>query len=208
MNRPDGAAPNAAPDPVTWVAPRAIEGDQVRLEPLGRRHAAGLAVVGVDPEIWTFMPCPPDIVAFIDRAALEQEEGQRVAFAIIDRHSGTAIGSTSFLDVQPLHRRVEIGWTWIGRAYWRTAINTETKLLLLTHAFDRMGAERVALKTDGRNVRSQAAIARLGAQREGVLRRHMRLPDGFIRDTVYYSILREEWPLVREGLRQRLGASG
>jgi RimJ/RimL family protein N-acetyltransferase len=130
--------------------------------------------------------------------------GRYVAWATVDRASGRAIGSTRFGDISPADGRLEIGWTWIAPSYQRTAANTEAKLLQLRYAFDDLGATRVALKTDGRNVRSQAAIERLGAVREGVLRRHMRLPDGFIRDTVYYSILAEEWPAVRDRLEERL----
>jgi RimJ/RimL family protein N-acetyltransferase len=127
-----------------------------------------------------------------------------VAWATVDRASGRAIGSTRFGDIEPDHGRVEIGWTWIAPAFQRTAVNTEAKLLQLTYAFETLGAGRVALKTDGRNERSQAAIARLGAVREGVLRRHTRLPDGFVRDTVYYSILADEWPAVKARLTERL----
>jgi RimJ/RimL family protein N-acetyltransferase len=127
-----------------------------------------------------------------------------VAWATVDRASGRALGSTRFGDIEPDHDRVEIGWTWIAPAFQRTAVNTEAKLLQLTYAFETLGAGRVALKTDGRNERSQAAIARLGALREGVLRRHTRLPDGHVRDTVYYSILADEWPAVKARLEERL----
>jgi RimJ/RimL family protein N-acetyltransferase len=128
-----------------------------------------------------------------------------VAWATVDASTGRAIGSSRFGDVAPEHGRVEIGWTWIAPSHQRSAINTEAKLLQLGYAFGELGATRVALKTDGRNMRSQAAIERLGAQREGTLRRHLRLPDGFIRDTVYFSILAEEWPAVKARLEERLG---
>ena len=127
-----------------------------------------------------------------------------VAWATVDAASGRAIGASRFGDIAPEHGRVEIGWTWIAPSHQRTAVNTEAKLLQLGYAFDQLGATRVALKTDGRNLRSQAAIERLGAQREGTLRRHVRLPDGFIRDTVYFSILAEEWPAVKARLEERL----
>jgi len=127
-----------------------------------------------------------------------------VAWATVDAASGRGIGSTRFGDIAPEHGRVEIGWTWIAPSHQRTAANTEAKLLQLGYAFDDLGATRVALKTDGRNERSQAAIERLGAVREGVLRRHLRLPDGYLRDTVYFSILSGEWPAVKARLEERL----
>ncbi len=127
-----------------------------------------------------------------------------VAWATVERASGSAVGSTRFGDIAPEHDRVEIGWTWISPLPAPTAVNTEAKLLQLTYAFETLGAGRVALKTDGRNERSQRAIERLGAVREGTLRRHMRLPDGYVRDTVYYSILADEWPAVKARLTERL----
>jgi RimJ/RimL family protein N-acetyltransferase len=131
-------------------------------------------------------------------------DGRYVAWATVALDTGRAVGSTRFGDIDVPSERVEIGWTWLAPSRWRTPINTEAKLLQLAHAFDELGAGRVALKTDLRNARSQAAIERLGATREGVLRRHMRLADGFIRDTVYYSILRDEWPPIRDRLTARL----
>jgi RimJ/RimL family protein N-acetyltransferase len=127
-----------------------------------------------------------------------------VAWATVALDSGHAVGSTRFGDIDVPSERVEIGWTWLAPSRWRSAVNSEAKLLQLTYAFDELGAGRVALKTDGRNERSQAAIERLGGVREGTLRRHMRMPDGFIRDTVYYSILAGEWPPIRDRLRARL----
>jgi N-acetyltransferase len=127
-----------------------------------------------------------------------------VAWATVDAATDRAVGSTRFGDIAPEHGRVEIGWTWIAPSHQRSAINTEAKLLQLSYAFDELGASRVALKTDGRNLRSQAAIERLGAEREGTLRKHMRMPDGFIRDTVYFSILADEWPSVKARLEERL----
>jgi RimJ/RimL family protein N-acetyltransferase len=127
-----------------------------------------------------------------------------VAWATVERATRQAVGSTRFGDIAPEHGRVEIGWTWIAPSRQRTAVNTEAKLLQLTYAFETLGAGRVALKTDARNSRSQRAIERLGAVREGVLRRHIRLPDGYMRDTVYYSILGDEWPAVKARLEERL----
>ncbi|HRJ48186.1 MAG TPA: GNAT family protein, partial [Opitutaceae bacterium] len=125
-------------------------------------------------------------------------------FAVIRRADGRAVGSTSYLDIAPEHRRIEIGWTWLGAEARRTAINTECKYLLLRHAFETLGCGRVQLKTDARNLRSQAAIERIGAKREGVLRRHLVMPDGFVRDTVMFSILAEEWPAVKARLEANL----
>jgi RimJ/RimL family protein N-acetyltransferase len=130
-----------------------------------------------------------------------QARGEGLAFAIIDQGRGEAVGGTTYMDVAMADRRLEIGNTWLGRAAWRTAINTEAKLLLLRHAFETLGCHRVQMKTDARNLRSQAAIERLGAKREGVLRQHLVLPDGFVRDTVMYSVIAAEWPGVKARLQ-------
>ena len=127
-----------------------------------------------------------------------------MAWATVDAATGRAIGSTRFGDIAPEHGRLEIGWTWIAPSHQRSAANTEAKLLQLTYAFEELGATRVALKTDGRNERSQRAIERIGGVREGVLRRHIRLPDGYLRDTVYFSILADEWPAAKARLTARL----
>ncbi len=143
--------------------------------------------------------------AWYGEAASGVADGRFVVWATVALDTGRAVGSSRFGDIDLPSERLEIGWTWLAPSRWRTALNSEVKLLQLTHAFDELGAGRVALKTDGRNAQSQAAIERLGAVREGVLRRHMRLPDGHIRDTVYYSILRDEWPAIRERLSARIG---
>lgn len=140
----------------------------------------------------------------IRQALLETEAGREEAFAIVASSSGRAVGSTRFLDIRRAHRALEIGWTWIGDTWRRTAINTECKLLLLGHAFDAHGAHRVTLKTDARNVRSQRAIERIGGVREGVLRRHRVCWDGSVRDTVYYGIVDTEWPSVKTRLERML----
>lgn len=185
-----------------------LEGAHVRLEPLGEQHREDLvAAAGEDSSVFRYVGT--NIVAhgwdaWLREATDGVAEGRYVAWATIDRAGGRAVGSTRFGDISPHDGRVEIGWTWIAPSHQRTAVNTEAKLLQLRYAFDELGATRVALKTDARNLRSQAAIERLGAVREGVLRRHIRLPDGFTRDTVYYSILAEEWPAVRARLEERL----
>ena len=181
-----------------------LEGQVVRLEPLEERHRDDLLAAGSDPDIWRFMGTVLSGTEGWDAYLAYALRPEFVAWATVDKASGKAIGSSRFGDIEPDHDRVEIGWTWITPAFQRTAVNTEAKLLQLTYAFETLGAGRVALKTDGRNERSQAAIARLGAVREGTLRRHMRLPDGYVRDTVYFSILADEWPAVKARLEERL----
>lgn len=184
-----------------------LEGRFVRLEPLDERHRDDLlAAAAEDPATWRYMSSDLSVGAGAWPAYLaDARRPEYVAWATIERDSNRAVGSTRFGDIAPEHGRVEIGWTWIAPSHQRTAVNTEAKLLQLTYAFDELGATRVALKTDGRNLRSQAAIERLGAVREGALRRHIRMPDGFMRDTVYYSILSDEWPAVKARLEERLG---
>lgn len=185
-----------------------LEGQHVRLEPLEARHRVDLeSAAAQDPETFRYMGTSIAVhgwTAWLQEALNGVAEGRYIAWATIDRETGRAVGSTRFGDISPADGRVEIGWTWIAPSHQRTAVNTEAKLLQLTYAFDELGATRVALKTDARNLRSQAAIERLGAVREGVLRRHIRMPDGFLRDTVYYSILSDEWPAVKARLRDRL----
>lgn len=189
------------PRPPFDPRPVVLAGDHVVLEPLDERHAADLFAAGADEETWRYMTLPAprtiaDVSAMIREAAEESGSGREVAFAIVERASGAAVGSTRYLDIQRPHRALEIGSTWIGPAWRKTAINTECKLLLLTHAFDVLGAHRVTLKTDARNQRSQRAIERIGAIREGVLRRHRVCPDGTVRDTVYYGVTDADWPEV------------
>ena len=183
-----------------------LEGRFVRLEPISEAHRDALLVAAAeDPTTFQYMGSDLSVGADAWPAYLADALGPAfVAWATVDRATGLAIGSTRFGDIAPAHGRVEIGWTWIAPSHQRSPVNTEAKLLQLSYAFDELGATRVALKTDGRNLRSQAAIERLGAKREGALRRHMRMPDGFIRDTVYYSILSDEWPAVKAHLEERI----
>ncbi|MEU0373446.1 GNAT family protein [Streptomyces sp. NPDC006283] len=196
--------PAKTPSPVT------LTGRHVRLEPLTDGHLPDLfAAGGQDDDVWRWQggPTPRTEEELGDKLRellAEAGLGKYVPFAVMHRASGRAVGWTTFLDVSVHDERLEIGWTWYGRAYWRTAVNTETKLLLLTHAFEDLGMGRVQLKTDHMNQRSQAAIARLGARREGVLRRHRLRPDGTWRDSVYFSILADEWPDIRARLEARL----
>ena len=202
-----------APDPARspWLEPVPVAGRHVRLEPLGTEHVDGLLAAGADPEVWRWLsirqPRTRDEMAQIVSDALHAgSRGERVTWVQIDQATGAVAGTTSYYDVVPTPRRqLAIGWTWLGRPWWRTALNTEAKLLLLERAFDTLGALRVAWHTDLRNERSQAAIARLGAVREGVLRHDRIRPDGTLRDTVVYSMTADEWPAAAARLRARLG---
>lgn len=190
------------------LGPVILEGKYVRLEPLRPHHADALLQAGQAPEIWAWLPARLTTAGAVDKfiaAAMQAEaDGLEYAFAVVMRESDRVIGSTRYMDVQAAHYGVEIGWTWYSPDTWGTAINPEAKFLLLSHAFDDWGAKRVQLKTDGNNTRSQAAIAKLGAKREGTLRNHRIRPDGTIRDTVMFSILDEEWPEVKAGLMRRI----
>ena len=188
--------------------PVVLAGRFVRLEPLGEQHRGDLeAAAAEDPDALRYGALQLTLMgwaSWFGEAAAGVAEGRYVAWATVALDAGRAVGSTRFGDIDVASERVEIGWTWLAPSRWRTPINTEAKLLQLTYAFDELGAGRVALKTDGRNARSQAAIERLGGVKEGTLRRHLRMPDGFIRDTVYYSILADEWPPIRDRLTRRL----
>lgn len=188
------------------VRPLVLDGDQVRLEPLCQDHAQGLYSRGRHEPDWTYMPRACFVDAADARHWIEEAlatEG-RIAFAIIEKAKGRVAGSTSYLNIRSQHHSLEIGWTWLGQDFQRTAINTEAKLLLLSHAFDKLGCIRVEFKTDARNERSQAALERIGAVREGVLRKHMIVQGGYQRDSVYFSITDDEWP----GVKQRLQNPG
>jgi N-acetyltransferase len=190
------------------LTPVTLTGTWLTLAPLEERHAPDLFAVMQDEEVCRYLAWPPpttldDTLTLVREARATMARGQSLTFAQIWNATGRAIGSTRLLDVRPADRQVEIGATFLARAFWRTPANTESKYLFLRHCFERLGCVRVALKTDGRNVRSQEAIARLGAVREGVLRRHMQVR-GYQRDTVYYSILDDEWPIVKARLEARL----
>jgi RimJ/RimL family protein N-acetyltransferase len=193
-------------DKTGWVKPVTLEGRVVRVEPLRPEHAVDLFNLADDDlfkYMWTWSGASPEDLRESIRQLLSLQGW--CPFAIVLRETGKAIGSTSYLDIRPEHRGLEIGSTWIGRPYQGTLVNPENKYLLLRHAFEMLGAVRVQLKTDGRNLHSQRAIAKLGAKLEGTLRKHIILPDGYIRDTVMFSITDEEWPGVKAGLEERLG---
>ena len=183
-----------------------LAGRFVRLEPIEERHRDDiLAAAAQDPATFRYLFTDLSVGASAWPAFLADAlKPEYVSWATVDAATGRAVGSTRFLDIAPEHGRVEIGWTWIAPSHQRTATNTEAKLLQLGYAFDELGATRVALKTDERNERSQEAIAHLGAVREGVLRHQFRMPDGYMRSSVYFSILAAEWPKVKARLEARL----
>lgn len=190
------------------VEPVTLDGRHVRLEPLSLDHLDALCAVGLDPDLWTWIPSQlrtrDDMQKYVETALSERAAGRALPFVTIERETGTVVGSTRFAAIDPSNRRVEIGWTWIGRPWQRTFVNTEAKLLMLTHAFEQWGCIRVELKTDRLNERSRTAIARLGAMEEGIFRQHVITASGRLRDTVYFSILDTEWPVVRARLAARL----
>ncbi len=194
------------------VSPVLLEGAHVRLEPLVvKEHLAGLAAVGLDEELWRWIPTPvrtqEEMAAYIEAALNEQERGLALPFAIIEKATGRAIGSTRYANIDRMHHRVEIGWTWVARDWQRTPMNTEAKYLLLRHAFETLGCMRVELKTDSLNERSRAAILRIGAREEGIFRNHMITASGRVRHTVYFSIIDSEWPAVKARLEAKLRSS-
>ncbi len=189
------------------IAPVMLAGRTVRLEPLAAHHAADLAAAA-EPGIFRYHVTVPDfspdgLRRYID---LLCSRPATIPFAQIHLASGKAIGVTTYLDIQPMHHALEIGTTWIATAHQGTHVNPEAKYLLLRHAFERCAANRVQLKTDARNLQSQRAIEKLGAVREGVLRSHIIMPDGFVRSSMLYSIVREAWPAVKARLEARLQA--
>lgn len=192
---------------VTRVDAPTLENRFVRIEPMAEAHREALRAAGNDRELWAFASVNQwnaDFDSWFDGALAEMARGERVPFTVSDQRSGAVAGSTSYLAIVPAQKRLEIGWTWYAKPYWAGAVNPSCKLLLMQHAFERLGCARVELKCDARNLRSREAIARLGAKEEGVLRKHVLLPDGHWRDTVYFSVLAEEWPSVKHGLEQRL----
>ena len=190
------------------LEPVTLAGRRVRLEPLSPEHLPGLCAVGLDPELWRWTVSrvrdAEEMRAYVESALRERDAGRALPFATVDAAGGEVIGSTRFANASPADGRVEIGWTWMTPAWQRTPANTEAKYLMLRHAFETLGCTRVELKTDALNQRSRAAMLRLGAREEGTLRRHTRTQGGRLRDTVYFSILDDEWPAVRAGLEEKL----
>lgn len=196
------------PDLPTVIEPIILTGAHVYLEPLALDHLDALAEVGLDPDLWRWIGFPvrtrDDLRRYIEDALRDRDAGRAMPFATIDRATGRPIGSTRYGNVDLFNRRVEIGWTWIARPWQRSAANTEAKLLLLEHAFERLGCNRVEFKTDSLNTQSRAALAGIGAVEEGILRNHMVTESGRLRHSVYYSVIVDEWPAVRAGLEARL----
>lgn len=189
-------------------APTTLEGHGVTLIPLEIAHGPALAQAAADGELWalriTSVPTPQTTDCYIQDALAGLAAGHMLPFAVIDAASGQIIGSTRYHDIDPTIGRLEIGYTWYGRSWQRSHVNTASKLLLLSHAFDSLGAAVVGWRTDNFNFASQRAIERLGAHRDGVIRHHKQRPDGTVRDTVMYSLLAGEWPEVEQHLRHQL----
>ena len=192
----------------TWVEPVVLEGTRVRLEPLRADHLADLELVAFDLPVWQWTIMGPQDEAglrrWVETALANQDVGTERPFATIDLASGRAIGSSRYMTIVPEHKRLEIGWTWVGTAFQRTGANREAKLLQLTHAFETLGANRVEFKTHARNERSRNALAGIGATFEGVFRNHTIMPDGSLRHSAYFSVIAEEWPAVKAALVARL----
>lgn len=191
------------------ISPVMLEGQHVRLEPLTPAHEESLIAAAGDGELWnstvTIVPARVTMSAYIAAALNAQARGLELPFVIIRKSSGQVVGSTRFYSIEPAHRRVEIGYTWLAASAQRTAVNTEAKLLLLTHAFESWRCIRVAFVTDVLNQQSRAAILRLGAMPEGIIRNHMIMPGGRYRDSVCFSIIEAEWPQVKARLEAKLG---
>ena len=190
------------------VEPLILEGRHVRLEPLRLDHQGGLCEVGLDEDLWrwttTLIRTPEEMRLYIETAIAEEAAGMSLPFATIEKASGRVIGSTRYGNIDRVNRRVEIGWTWIGRGYQRTPANTEAKYLMLRQAFETWGCIRVEFKTDSLNERSRNALERIGAKEEGTLRNHMITYTGRLRHSVYFSIINSEWPTVKIALEEKL----
>lgn len=193
---------------MTWLEPVTLSGANVRLEPLEQRHCGGLIEAVKDGELWrlwyTSIPAPEEMEAEITRRRNLQAAGSMLPFAVVDPASGKAVGMTTYMNADAAHKRVEIGSTWYRRSVQRTPINTQCKLLLLTHAFETLGCIAVEFRTHFFNHASRRGIERLGAKLDGILRNHQRAADGTLRDTCVYSIIASEWPTARSHLNWQL----
>jgi N-acetyltransferase len=185
-----------------------LEGSHVRLEPLSESHHEALCVVGLDPELWKWIPIQvldrDQMMRYIRAVLSDQEKGTSIPFATIDRSSAQVVGATRFMNIDVPNKRVEIGSTWIGKPWQRSAINTEAKYLMMRYAFETLGCNRVELKTDSLNTQSRNAILRIGATQEGIFRQHMVTWSGRLRDTVYFSVIAPEWPGVKTALEAKI----
>ncbi len=189
------------------IEPAVLENAFVRLEPLEERHREPLRAAGNDPDLWRFANVNldnADFDAWVEHRLAEIKRVGEMTWAVFEKASDSHVGSTSLLAYVPAHKRVEIGWTWYARRVWSGAVNPSCKRLLLAHGFEALGLNRLELKADARNERSCKAMARFGATFEGIHRSHMVRPDGRLRDTAWFSVIREDWPGVRDGLDARL----
>lgn len=190
------------------IEPVSLDGQNVRLEPLSLAHLDELCAVGLDDELWRWtlsqVHSKAEMSSYIEDALTSQKNGSLLPLATIEKTTGRVVGSTRYANIDLDNRRLEIGWTWIARAWQRTAVNTEAKFLMLKHAFETLGCNRVEFKTDALNERSRNAILRIGAKQEGILRKLIVLPNGRVRDTVYFSIIDTEWAEVKKNLEAKL----
>jgi len=178
-----------------------LENERVRLEPLSMAHLEALCQISLDPALWEFttarISSEAEMRKYIHTALEGHVQGTALPFAIVDKPSGKIVGSTRYANIEPAHRRLEIGWTWIGRPWQRTYVNTDVKYILLKHAFEELGCIRVEFKTDSLNKQSRKALLRIGAKEEGTLRNHMIVQGGRFRHSVYFSIMDSEWPAAK-----------
>jgi RimJ/RimL family protein N-acetyltransferase len=192
------------------LEPITLEGTHVRLEPLSESHHEALCAVGLDPELWKWTPIQvldrEQMLRYICSHLSDQEQGTSLPFATVERASGTVVGATRFMNMDLPNKRVEIGSTWIAKPWQRTAINTEAKYLMMRHAFETLGCNRVEWKTDALNTQSRNAILRLGAKQEGIFRQHIVTWSGRLRDSVYFSVITPEWPDVKTALEGKIKA--
>ena len=197
-----------ASNPRVFAPPTQLTGWGVRLAPLTMEHTAGLQAAAADGELWnlriTWVPALDEATAYIQKALDMQTQGTRCPFVVLDAESGKVLGTTSFHDIVPGAQRVEIGYTWYAASVQRSHVNTAAKLLLMQHAFETLGCAVVGWRTDILNTRSQQAIERLGARKDGVIRHHTQRWDGTVRDTVMYSMLAAEWPAAKQRLLEKL----
>jgi RimJ/RimL family protein N-acetyltransferase len=197
-----------------FAEPVTLEGRHVRLEPMTRERAGGIAEAlgraAADGALWdskvTTIPRPEGMRAYVDQALAELDAGASLPFVTVDRARGKVVGTTRYMNIEATHRRLEIGTTWLARSAQRTAINTEAKYLMLRHAFEALGCIAVDLRTHAQNAQSRTAIERLGAKLDGILRHHRIMPDGSVRNTATYSIIDSEWPGMKAELEARLAA--
>lgn len=191
-----------------WLYETTLKGNLVTLAPLKREHAGGLAEAAADGELWelwyTSVPNSKTIDSYLDQAFTDQANGRALLFVVIENASQKIIGTTRYCNADPLNKRVEIGYTWYAKSFQKTGINTECKYLLLTHAFETLNTIAVEFRTHWHNQASRAAIARLGAKQDGILRNHQKSPEGIYRDTVVFSIIDQEWPAVKKSLEYKM----